>query len=84
MAESSPTGKLSTADLIKSGIIAVISAVLTFLQQFIFAETGEVRHIDWRAVGGVAAAAAIAYILKNLFSNSSGEFLSIKATGPEA
>jgi uncharacterized membrane-anchored protein len=84
MAESSPTGKLSTADLLKSGIMAVLSAVLTFLQQVLFTASGEIQKINWKAVGGVAAAAAISYLLKNVLTNSSGEFLNVKATGPEA
>jgi hypothetical protein len=73
--------KLNGADFLRGLIVAVLSATLTFMQQF-FSADGSIATIHWKTVGGVAAASAIAYILKNLFTNSQGEVVGIKATAP--
>jgi len=74
--------KLNSSDFLRGLIVAVLSATLTFIQQFFSAESGAIGDINWKTVGGVAAASAIAYILKNLFTNSEGEVAGIKATAP--
>lgn len=73
--------KLNGSDFLRGLIVAVLSATLTFMQQF-FAADGTMQAINWKTVGGVAAASAIAYILKNLFTNDEGVALGIKATAP--
>ena len=64
--------KLNTADLTKGLFVAMITAVLVFLNQSL-AEGAFV--LDWNAILKTAASAAVAYLLKNLFTNSDGEIL---------
>lgn len=71
--------KLNWADLLKGLIVAVLSAGLTFATQF-FSTSGTGTPINWKAVGNVAAAAAIAYLLKNFLTNNQGEVVGIAAT----
>jgi uncharacterized membrane-anchored protein len=70
---------LNPADLLKGGIVALLSAVLTSLQQ-VFTVTGGVAAINWHLVEGVAIATGISYLLKNLATNSQGEVAGIAAT----
>jgi bacteriorhodopsin len=63
---------LNKADFIKGLIIAVITAVITLLYNTL--QTGSLTF-DWKAISTAAASAALAYIMKNLLTNSSDEFL---------
>jgi len=63
---------LNKADFIKGLIIAVITAVITLLYNTV--QTGSLTF-DWKAISTAAASAALAYIMKNLLTNSSDEFL---------
>lgn len=65
--------KLSNYDLIKGGIVSVISAVLTILLTQI--QNG---IIDWKAVYTVALISSISYILKQLGTDEQGNALGIK------
>ncbi len=87
MAKVTGIGALEIADFIRGALVAVGSAVVSFLQQFIF-PTGDVPNFDfskiqWKVVVGVAAAAFISYLAKNLFTNNKGVVLGIAATQPD-
>lgn len=62
-------------DWIKGLIVSVLTAVLIFLQTIVADPT----MVNWKQVaikcGWTAAAALIAYLLKNLVTNSKGEIL---------
>jgi hypothetical protein len=74
--------KLNLADLLRGLITAVLTASLTAMQQF-FSTTGTITPINWKLVGGVAAATAIGYLLKNLLTDNTGKVMGIAATaGP--
>lgn len=70
--------KLNLADFLRGLIVAALSAGVTFLQQLLAASS----EIHWKTVGGVALAAAVAYLVKNLASDSKGAVLGIQATAP--
>lgn len=63
---------LNTKDFIKGLLIAVLSAVVTILYNTI--QTGSLSF-DWKAIALTAMSSALAYIMKNLFTNSTGGFL---------
>jgi len=63
---------LNKADFIKGLIIAIITAVITLLYNTV--QTGSLTF-DWKAISTAAASAALAYIMKNLLTNSDNEFL---------
>lgn len=63
---------LNKADFLKGLIIAVITAVITILYNTV--QVGSLSF-DWKAISTAAASAALAYIMKNLLTNSDDEFL---------
>lgn len=63
---------LNTKDFIKGLLVAVLSAVVTIVYNTI--QTGSLEF-DWKAIGVTALTSAIAYIMKNLFTNSTGTLL---------
>jgi EamA domain-containing membrane protein RarD len=63
---------LNKADFLKGLIIAVITAVITILYNTV--QVGSLSF-DWKAISTAAASAALAYIMKNLLTNSEDEFL---------
>jgi hypothetical protein len=63
---------LNTSDFLKGLIMAVLSSVITVIYQTI--EAGSLVF-DWKAIGTMALTAGLAYIMKNLFTNSTGKFL---------
>jgi len=63
---------LNKADFLKGLIIAVITAVITILYNTV--QIGSLSF-DWKAISTAAASAALAYIMKNLLTNSEDEFL---------
>lgn len=63
---------LNTSDFLKGLIMAVLSSVITVIYQTI--EAGSLVF-DWKAIGTMALTAGLAYIMKNLFTNSNGGFL---------
>lgn len=65
--------KLNLSDFQKGLITAVIAAVISFLYTFINAG-GDIFMIDWMEVLKFALGAGIAYLSKNLLSNSDGKF----------
>lgn len=61
---------LNTNDFIKGLIMAVLSSVITVVYQTV--EAGSLVF-DWKAIGTMALTSALAYIMKNLFTNSTGK-----------
>jgi EamA domain-containing membrane protein RarD len=63
---------LNKTDFLKGLIIAVLTAVITVAYNTV--QTGTLSF-DWKAISTAAASAALAYIMKNLLTNSQDEFL---------
>jgi hypothetical protein len=61
---------LNGADFIKGLLMAVLSSVITVVYQTI--EAGSLVF-DWKAIGTIALTSGLAYIMKNLFTNSTGK-----------
>jgi hypothetical protein len=61
---------LNSTDFIKGLIMAVLSSVITVIYQTV--EAGSLTF-DWKAIGTMALTSALAYIMKNLFTNSTGK-----------
>lgn len=60
---------LNTSDFIKGLLMAILSTVITIVYQTV--EAGSLVF-DWTAIGTMALTSALAYIMKNLFTNSQG------------
>ena len=60
---------LNTNDFIKGLVMAVLSTVITIIYQTV--EAGSLVF-DWKSIGTMALTTALAYIMKNLFTNSTG------------
>jgi hypothetical protein len=61
---------LNTSDFLKGLLMAVLSSVITIVYQTV--EAGSLVF-DWKAIGTMAITSALAYIMKNLFTNSNGK-----------
>jgi bacteriorhodopsin len=61
---------LNSSDFIKGLIMAVLTTVITVVYQTV--EAGSLTF-DWKAIGTMALTSALAYIMKNLFTNSTGK-----------
>jgi hypothetical protein len=61
---------LNSSDFIKGLLMAVLSSVITVVYQTV--EAGSLVF-DWKAIGTIALTSALAYIMKNLFTNSTGK-----------
>jgi hypothetical protein len=61
---------LNTTDFLKGLLMAVLSSVITIVYQTV--EAGSLVF-DWKAIGTMALTSALAYIMKNLFTNSTGK-----------
>ena len=61
---------LNNNDFIKGLIMAVLSTVITVVYQTV--EAGSLVF-DWKTIGTMALTTALAYIMKNLFTNSTGK-----------
>ena len=68
---NSPFLTLNTTDFLKGLLMAVLSSVITVVYQTV--EAGSLIF-DWTAIGTMALTTALAYIMKNLFTNSAGKF----------
>lgn len=62
--------KLSWVDFGKGLLIAVLSAVFTVIYTTV--QSGSLTF-DWKTIGITALASALAYVSKNLFTNSNNE-----------
>jgi len=65
-------GKLNVQDFFRGLIIAVLTALVTFLYNTM--ELGELVF-NWKQIATTSLTAALAYIIKNYLSNSEGAFL---------
>jgi len=65
-------GKLNVQDFFRGLIIAVITALVTFLYNTM--DSGELIF-NWKQIATTSLTAALAYIIKNYLSNSEGTFL---------
>jgi len=63
---------LNSKDWIKGLVVAVLTAVITVVYSTI--QTGTLV-LDWKAISIAGISAALAYITKNLLTNSSDQFL---------
>lgn len=61
---------LNSSDFLKGLIMAVLSTVITVVYQTV--EAGSLTF-DWKAIGTMALTTALAYIMKNFFTNSTGK-----------
>lgn len=68
----SPFLTLNGTDFLRGLFVAILSAVVTLLYTCI--QAGNLV-IDWKAIGMAALSAALAYITKNLLTNSNDELL---------
>lgn len=64
---------IGTSDVAKGFVVAVITAILTWLLQAIDAPDFSVYRIDWTEIARIATSAGIAYIVKNFLSNEQGQ-----------
>jgi hypothetical protein len=67
---NSPFLTLNTTDFLKGLIMAVLSSVITLVYQTV--EAGSLVF-DWKTIGTIALTSGLAYIMKNLFTNSTGK-----------
>ena len=67
---------LNSSDFIKGLIMAVLSSVITVVYQTV--EAGSLTF-DWKAIGTMAITSALAYIMKNLFTNSTGKLFATES-----
>ena len=63
---------LNWRDFLKGLLLAVLSAIVTFVYQVVQAGTSFDAEF-FKAMGVVAVTTLLAYLSKNLFENSSGE-----------
>jgi len=63
---------LNSKDFLKGLVMAVLTAVISIVYTSVQAGSLE---FDWKTIGLTALSSALAYIMKNLFTNSSGEML---------
>jgi hypothetical protein len=71
--------KLNAADFIKGLILTLITALVTGLYELI--QSGWALTFDWvtfKPIVMTAAAAALSYLIKNFFTNSTGEVLKLE------
>jgi len=64
---------INLKDVAKGLIVAVLSAVLTWLLQALNAPGFDFYQMNYSEVGRVAFAAGIAYVVKNYLSNADGQ-----------
>ena len=73
---NSALGRLNLNDFVKGFILAVLVAALTVIQESVSA--GKLT-VDWNILATTVITAAVAYLLKNLATNSNGEPLTKEA-----
>ena len=74
--------KLNWRDALHGLITAVLGALTTATYDAI--SNGQLPHTasDFKTIGGVAAAAGLSYVIKNIFSNSAGNFAQGESKAP--
>lgn len=69
-------GRIGKHDVIKGAILAIITAVITVIYQLI--QTGghfPPSSADWNVIAGTGLSALLAYVLKNLGTNTDDKFM---------
>lgn len=68
---------LNKHDWIKGLIVATLTGSFTVVKHFfdVFNSSGVIPSLDWNTVLWSGVAGGVAYLSKNLFSNSEGKFL---------
>jgi predicted membrane channel-forming protein YqfA (hemolysin III family) len=66
---------LALPDWFKGIVVAVLASILPIILSTI--QAGSLTF-DWATIGKTAAAALIAYLLKNFFTNSQGQLLTVE------
>lgn len=64
--------KLNILDLAKGLVVAVLTSVLVIVRDTVSAGS---LNFDWTAILQTGLLSAVAYLLKNLFTNQNGELL---------
>ena len=70
-------GTLNLKDFLKGLVVAVLTAVIGIISTSL--QAGSLTF-DWKQIGTIALSAGLAYIGKNLFSNSQGTFAAKEPT----
>lgn len=66
-------GKLDLSDLLKGLIVAVLAVVTSSLA--VIFDAGHIpTSAEWLNIAKIAGTAAVSYLLKNLFTNNTGDF----------
>lgn len=68
--QSSSLFKLNVWDLVKGLLVAVLTTVLVIAKDTLSAGS---LNFDWSAITQAGLLSAVAYLLKNLFTNQNGE-----------
>jgi len=63
---------LNSSDFIKGLIVAVLGTVISMVYSVLQTNSLE---FDWKAIGMAALTSGMAYIMKNLFTNSEGKMM---------
>ena len=63
---------INIQDLTKGLILTVLSSTLTIIYQTVSAGS---LTFNWKEIGLIALTSGIAYLMKNLLTNSNGEFM---------
>ncbi|MFA6982120.1 MAG: hypothetical protein WC243_03810 [Patescibacteria group bacterium] len=69
--ENSKLWFVNHQDIIKAGVMFVLSSVLTVIYTALTNKMG----IDWASVGNVAILSTVTYLLKQLGTDTQGKFL---------
>lgn len=67
--------KLDLKDFGKGFLVAVIAAVLAKLGDYFNMPGFEITALNWGEIANIGITAGLAYLAKNLFSNSEGKVL---------
>ena len=66
-------GKLDWSDLLKGLIVAVLAIVTSSLS--VIFDAGAIPTAEqWMNIAKIAGTAAVSYLLKNIFTNNTGDF----------
>lgn len=77
---NSPFGKLNLRDLINGLVVAFLTASLTGLVQIL--DSGVLPSlVELKSAGLAGVVASLAYLLKNLVTNSQGEMAKVEGAG---
>jgi hypothetical protein len=79
---NSPFGKLNLRDLINGLVVAFLTASLTGLVQIL--DSGVLPSlVELKSAGLAGVVASLAYLLKNLVTNSQGEMAKVEGAGED-